>query len=298
VSADLVVIGNLLVDDVVLSDGSTRMGEAGGATLYVALGASLWAASTAMVTYRGDDYPAGALEGLTGRGVDLTGVHSPGRPGLRAWLLYEGRRRRIVHRLDCPEHAEASPGPERIPDALRGARAFHLAPMPLDVQQSLVASLAAVPGAIVSLDPHVPLGPDTLEAWRGILAGVDVLFLGEDELTDAPEDPRPVLRSLSGGRLRRVVFKRGPRGGIAYDAGEGRFLEWAARADRVVDPTGAGDAFAGGFLAGWLGGDSPERALKRGLVSASFAIEGWGASAIMAATTEAARVRLLDWFGP
>ena len=295
--ADLVVIGNLLVDDVVLWDGSTRMGEAGGATLYAALGASLWAGSTAMVTYRGDDYPARPLEALAGRGVDLAGVRSLGRPGLRAWLLYEGRRRRIVHRLECPSHAEASPGPDRIPAALRAARAFHIAPMPIETQQSLVASLEALPRATVSIDPHVPIRPETTEVWRGILAGVDVLFLGEDELPDAPEDPRTVLRALAGGRLRLIVFKRGPRGGIVYDAGGDRFLEWAARAERVVDPTGAGDAFAAGFLAGWLGGDSLDRALELGLVSASFAIEDWGASALLAATPDAARARLVEWFG-
>jgi len=39
---DLVVLGNLLVDDMVFPDGRTRMAEPGGATLYAALGASLW----------------------------------------------------------------------------------------------------------------------------------------------------------------------------------------------------------------------------------------------------------------
>ena len=58
------------------------------------------------------------------------------------------------------------------------------------------------------------------------------------------DEPRAALRSLASGRLRFVLFKRGARGGILYDAREDRFVEWAPRAAAVVDPTGAGDAFA------------------------------------------------------
>jgi sugar/nucleoside kinase (ribokinase family) len=84
---DLVVLGNLLVDDMVFPDGRTRMAEPGGATLYAALGASLWGLAAGVASVRGDDYPASALEALTARGVDLSGVRPLGRPGLHTWLL-------------------------------------------------------------------------------------------------------------------------------------------------------------------------------------------------------------------
>ena len=64
-----------------------------------------------------------------------------------------------------------------------------------------------------------------------------------------------------------------------------------------VDTTGAGDAFAVGFLCGLLRGEPPARALARAVVSASFAIEDWGAAALLRATPEAANERLRDWFG-
>ncbi|HET6900708.1 MAG TPA: PfkB family carbohydrate kinase, partial [Vicinamibacteria bacterium] len=104
------------------------------------------------------------------------------------------------------------------------------------------------------------------------------------------------LRSLASGRLRFVLFKRGARGGILYDAREDRFVEWAARAAAVVDPTGAGDAFAAGFLAGWLRGEPVDVALRRGVVGASFAIEDWGAAGLLRADREAAARRLQEWF--
>ncbi len=123
---DLVVLGNLLVDDVVLPDGRTRMAEPGGAALYVALGAWLWGLRVGIVAVRGDEYPVETLESLASRGIALEGVARLGRPGLRTWLLYEGVRRQIIHRLDGPTHLEMSPAPGAIPADWRDARAFHL----------------------------------------------------------------------------------------------------------------------------------------------------------------------------
>jgi hypothetical protein len=56
----IVLLGNLLVDDVVFADGTTRMGQAGGALLYGELGATLWGARPGLVSVLGDDYPADA----------------------------------------------------------------------------------------------------------------------------------------------------------------------------------------------------------------------------------------------
>src|SRR6185369_7021940 len=118
---------------------------------------------TGVVTWRGADYPDWPLEALAARGVALDGVHPLGRPGVRTWLLYEGRRRRVVHHEGGATHLEVSPLPDRIPPAWRDARAFHIAPMPIEVQGALVEALALLPGAFVSLDPHVHLRADTLE---------------------------------------------------------------------------------------------------------------------------------------
>jgi sugar/nucleoside kinase (ribokinase family) len=299
VTPDLVVLGNLLVDDVVFPDGRTRMAQPGGATLYMALGASLWGLRVGVVSWRGDDYPAWTLEELAARGIDLSGVALLGKPGARTWLLYEGTRRQVVPRLDRPSHSEVSPTAVQVPPEWSGARAFHLAPMPFEVQRGLVDALFERQGALVSLDPFIVIRADTREECQAVLARTDVFFLSEDEMELAgdSDDPRPALRSLAGGRLRLLLFKRGARGGLLYDVREDRFVEWHAKADRVVDPTGAGDAFAGGFLAGWLHGEPLERALERGIVSAGFAIEDWGPAGLLAATPGRAADRLHEWFG-
>ena len=295
----IVLLGNLLVDDVVFADGTTRMGQAGGALLYGALGATLWESRPGLVSVLGDDYPAQALEKLQQRGVDLAGVQPLGRPGVRTWLLYEGDARRLIHRLGCPTHEEVSPSPALIPSEWTAARAFHLAPMPFDVQRELLTALRAHRPAFISVDPHLPVTEETLHEWRRALADADAFFPGEDELLldGAHADPHRVLPRLVNGRLRFVVFKRGAKGGVLYDAHDERFYSWDARSVVVVDQTGAGDAFGAGLILAHLEGLPVEACLQRAVVTASFAVAGWGPEALLAATRAEAEARVRQWYG-
>jgi sugar/nucleoside kinase (ribokinase family) len=295
----IVLLGNLLVDDVVFADGTTRMGQPGGALLYGALGATLWDSRPGLVSVVGDDYPAHVLEQLQQRGVDLTGVHCLGRPGVRTWLLYEGQVRRLIHRIGCPTHEEVSPTPALIPSEWSAARAFHLAPMPFALQRALLTALRARAGAFVSIDPHRAVTEETLDEWREALADCDALFLSADELLleGAHADPQRALPRLVNGRLRLVVFKRGANGGILYDAHDERFYSWDARAAAVVDQTGAGDAFGVGLALAYVDGLPIEACLQRAVVTASFAVEGWGPDALLAATRADVEARLRRWYG-
>lgn len=294
----LVLLGNLLVDDLVFADGRTRMAQPGGAILYGALGATLWGARPGLVSLLGEDYPHETLDRLQARGADLAGVHALGGRGVRTWLLYEGSQRRMIHRLGCPSHAEVSPQPVHIPAAWHAASSFHLAPMPFDVQRTLVRSLGGHPARFVSIDPHLPITEQTLDDWRSVLADVDAFFPGDDELLldGAQRDPRSALRRLAGGRLRFVVFTRGASGGLLYDARDDRFQGWTSRAETVMDPTGAGDAFAAAFVCAHLEGCAVEKCLRRAVVAAGFAIEAWGPEALFAATPADAAARLRRWF--
>jgi hypothetical protein len=70
-SPDLVLVGNLLVDDIVLAGGRTLLGEPGGAVLHAALAASLWNCRVGIVSVVGTDYPETTLVTLAGRQIDL-----------------------------------------------------------------------------------------------------------------------------------------------------------------------------------------------------------------------------------
>jgi sugar/nucleoside kinase (ribokinase family) len=299
VKPELVLLGNLVVDDVVLMGGTTRMSEPGGAMLYGSLGAALWGTPVGVVSPLGDDYPARALHALEHRGVDLSGLRPMGRGGLRSWLLYEPVARRIIHRLDSATHVEGSPTPADAACHLATARAFHVAPTPLACQRPLVERLATRGDALLSLDPHETVREDNLEEWRAVLAHVDVFFVSAEEmlLKGAEADPTRALARLAGGRLRWALLKRGAQGGVWLEVATGRTGQWPARAVAAVDTTGAGDAFAGGVLSGLLAGERMERAIGRGVVSASFAVETWGAAGLVGATAAEARRRRTEWFG-
>lgn len=298
---DLVLLGNLLVDDVVFADGRTRMAQPGGAMLYASLAAALWGARVGCVSLRGDDYPAAALDALRARGVLLDGVHALDANGVRTWLLYEGAVRRVVHRLGGPSHEAVSPLPAHVPEGWRGARAFHLAPMPIATQRALVEAIRAWESpqapAFISVDPHLPVRTDTLEAWRALLEKVDAFFPSDDEweLPEAARDPAAALAALAGGALRFVAWKRGAAGGTLLDVRARRVHAWPPRAARVEDPTGSGDAFMAGFVTAHLAGQAPESCLRRGVVTAGFALEACGPDGLTAATRAEADARLASW---
>lgn len=295
---DLILAGNLLVDDIVLADGTTLLCEPGGAVLHAALAASLWACRVGILSVVGSDYPAATLDALASRGIDLAGVRSLGGPGGRAWLLHEPSARRVIHHLDSPSHLAISPTPTDLPAPWRAARGIHLAPMPLERQLDLTRCLAtgdSEPRPFVSLDPFEIVRDETAARWREPLAHVDALFAGEDDLR-LSGSAAGTLGDLAGDRLRLLVLKQADRGGMLRDCHAAETHRWHARADDVVDVTGAGDAFAGGFLAGWLATADIPSSLAQGVISASFVLEDWGSRGLARATPTLARARLVEWF--
>ena len=156
--------------------------------------------------------------------------------------------------------------------------------MPFDVQRALLTGLRARP-AFVSIDPHLPVTEERStsggKSWRTPTRSFRAKM---NSCSRGARDPHRALPRLVNGRLRFVVFKRGAKGGILYDAHDERFYSWDARAVAVVDQTGAGDAFAVGLVLAHLEGLPIEACLQRAVVTASFAVAGWGPEALLAAT--------------
>ena len=95
---DVVLLGNLLVDDIVLRDGRTLMAEPGGAVLHAALAASLWGARVGICSITGTDYPAAALAALP-PDIAYVFIHDCARP------LVSPEQLVALHKIVVREHA-------------------------------------------------------------------------------------------------------------------------------------------------------------------------------------------------
>ncbi len=172
-----------------------------------------------------------------------------------------------------------------LPDALLdGVDHLHISgyalfePGPREAVLDLLAE-AARRRISISVDPssYSFLAEVSAERFIEWTRGARFLFPNEDEaatLTGAAE-PGAQLDALT--RVYPIVaIKRGAAGAIAGDADGGRWSTPAPSAD-VVDTSGAGDAFLGGFLASYLRGEGVEAALKRGVALGSHAVTTIGA---------------------
>lgn len=116
-----------------------------------------------------------------------------------------------------------------------------------------------------------------------LLRTADAVLPSETDLSDyRPELPRDEApRALLRYGVRTLVVKKGGAGCEIHDAASGRVIAIPAVATDAVDPTGAGDAFCGGFLAGIVAGNDLVRAARQGAVAASFAVERTGVEGLL-----------------
>ena len=268
----IATLGDVLLDVVVLLSeplaaggdvrASNRAGAGGQAANVAAWAAELGAKEARCIAKRGDD-PAGALvvRELAARRVELAGPVAPGPTGVVVSIVGDGDRALASDPGVAPTLA-----PEELEAAWVECDILHLSGYallrePIAAAAFLAARLAREQGARVSVDVAAwteirSYGPVQFRELLDVLAP-DVLFATEAE-----------WELLGGAYLTAPVgvLKRGARGCTVFT--DDAKLDFAALDSEVVDPTGAGDALAAGFL---LGG-SLEEAARRGLDAAARCI--------------------------
>lgn len=168
-NCELVVAGNLSLDDVSLPDGSRQKNVIGGDALYGALGARLWCPGVGMLSRRAGDFSPESLQRCREAGIDLAGV--PLFPGasLHSLAVYQADGGRQFTELSPPGTREAmSPRAEDIPPAYRRCRAAFLSALPIDNQRELAEAFHRVE-ALVLLDPYEGDASGRREAVRDAL---------------------------------------------------------------------------------------------------------------------------------
>lgn len=292
--ATLYTLGNLTIDDIVRwPSGQTWMGQPGGNVLFSALGARIWVEQVGVLARLGNDYPRERLREIEARGICL-GLHEVDAPTLHNWALYEANgARQFINHLNSGSNEAMTLNADELPPNHLGGRAYHIAPVPVDQQAALVARLKAI-GRVISLDPH--------EAWivshearlQAMLADVDIFSPSQLEAqrlygSDAPQD---AAREFARWGPQVVVIKIGADGSLVYDRTHDQLTHVPVYPAEVRDTTGAGDAYCGGFLAGYLLTRDPVTAAQYGTVSASYVIEAFGALATKQPTPAEAQARL------
>ncbi|MCU0906097.1 MAG: PfkB family carbohydrate kinase [Rhodobacteraceae bacterium] len=313
---DLVVVGGLTVDNVVAADGTLGLGQAGGNGAYGAVGALHWVDRVGLVSQAVASYPRDVLDRLAGGGVDLAGVVFV-ETDLRAgtWFFYQPNgdrderfqgapgdlvaagfpadrltpsQRAAWHAHLAAAHVDGAMGyatfrernpltPAQVPEAWWTVRGMHLAPSSLPVMTAMLDR--APPGLTVIADPGWQLARHPLEALRPILARLDAFLPSEVELRGfvpgaGLSDALAVLGDACPGA---VAVKLGPRGVLVWDRAARRAVLVPARPVTALDPTGAGDVFCGGFLAGLVETADPVQAAAFGAAAAARAVCHFGA---------------------
>lgn len=278
---NLVVTGSIGIDTVELPTGEKREGVLGGSAVYFAAAASLYG-KVGLVAAVGDDFPDELRNTIAGfEQIDAAGLETrAGSPTFRWGGKYlDDMDRRETTFTELGVLGEAPPP---VPEAFKPARFVFLANGHPAVQGALLDSMTG-PALTVAdtMDLWIDTAKDDLTRLLGRVHGL-VLNYDEAEHFTNRKNPVTAGKHLLDLGPRFVVVKKGEHGAILVHK-DGIAAVPAYPTERVVDPTGAGDSFAGGMM-GYLAQsadadpgsfDSVRRALAHGTVTASFNIESF-----------------------
>ncbi|HKA91619.1 MAG TPA: PfkB family carbohydrate kinase [Haliangiales bacterium] len=271
----LLVVGSVALDDL---DGpfGRRPDVLGGSASYFSVAASYLASNIHLVAVVGDDFPDEHVRDFAARGIDLAGLQRvPGRT-----FRWKGR---YADTLDTRETLDTQLGVfadfrPKLLESHREADLVFLGNIDPTLQLEVLEQVRR---------PRLT-ACDTMNFWISrkpaelarTLERVDLLIVNDEEARELSGLHNLVKAAQAIQRLgpRAVVVKRGDSGALLFHEG-GVFAAPALPLEDVVDPTGAGDTFAGGFM-GYLArtGEITPRAICHAMICgsamASFAVEG------------------------
>ena len=272
----LLVVGSVALDSVITPFGETADALGGAAVFFALAGVVLHPVQVVGVV--GNDFPEGHLKALAGRGVDLAGVERRTGESFRWKARYSydlASRETLETRLGV--FAEFRP---QIPPQFTDAGFVFLGNIDPELQLSVLDQVRK---------PEL-VACDTMNYWihskrdvlLELLRHIDILMVNDSEARELSGDwnvYRAAHRILARGP-KMAVIKQGEHGALLVDP-DTTFKVPAYPLQEVFDPTGAGDAFAGGFM-GYLARtrdrsfDNLRRAMVYGSAMGSFAVEAFG----------------------
>jgi sugar/nucleoside kinase (ribokinase family) len=319
---DLAIVGCLTVDTFVTLHDRVFSGLLGGSAAYAAAGARVWSESVGIIGRIDSEFPAAHLQALQLHGVDVSSIRRLPEPmDTATFFTYEGPSTRTSgnpastflrlgeplpktligfhgpSKLDPESGFPAwAPHSDDVPAGMRSLRGAFLASSPYPSQSTLVERLQDLHVPKMGLDPETAIMQRRKpELISNLVNGVGVFMPSETQtralLGPSARDIWQLAERLAELGSQHVVIKRGPRGQCLLDGQTGKRWLIPAYPARVEDVTGAGHAYGGGFLAGWVQTDDLVEAALAGAISASLAIEGSGPLHLMSAMPGLAKAR-------
>ena len=292
----LVTIGWLTIDDIVQGD-TVQRDVLGGGALYSAVGARIWNDSVGVHSVTGRRHLDLVRADIEGFGLDSRGIETIDGNGLQLWLLHENDRdKQQVPKLSSSTAAEMDEGRGTLPDFYANAQGFHIAPQGPTSSLANAVHLAGLPGRpVVTLD-LLSDGYIDASLYRDLsfLHHLSAFLPSEAEILRIwrPDDLEAWVRAQATEHGCTIAVKLGERGSFVCVPGERRLVQIPAFPSRVVDTTGAGDSYCGGFLAGLAEGRPPEVCAAMGTVAASYVVEACGALRTVRPTPDDRAARL------
>jgi sugar/nucleoside kinase (ribokinase family) len=276
-SKQLLVVGSVAFDGI-----ETRAGRReeilGGAATYISLAASGFCPVRLVGVVGEDDFPEEHVRLLASHGVDLSGLERvPGRTFRWSGIYSDDFSSRTTLDTQLGVFASFSP---KIPASHASAELVMLGNINPELQ---LAVLDAVKGSPFVATDTMNLWIDTaLDALKAVMRRTDLLIINDEEALMLTGE-RQIVRAAAGVRAmgpKAVIIKRGEHGAFLFHE-DGVFFAPAFPLHEVVDPTGAGDSFAGGLLghlsaAGDTGFAAQKRGMLYGTAIASATCEAFG----------------------
>jgi sugar/nucleoside kinase (ribokinase family) len=274
----LVVVGSIAFDAVRTPFGA-RERMLGGSAVHFSLAASFFT-DVRVVGPVGEDFGEEEYAVLHGRRIDTEDIEQV--PGGRTffWRGHYGYDLNTAHTDDTQLGVFGDFRP-KLSEASRRAEALFLANIQPELQREVREQCGALRiSGLDSMNLWIETARDSLLRAIG---GVDMVFMNDAEIRMLTEQPNLVraARELMAKGPSTVVAKQGEYGASLFTE-EGFFALPAYPLETVMDPTGAGDSFAGGFLGYLAAQEGPaddadlRRAMTYGSVLASFNVEEFG----------------------
>lgn len=291
-SSDILVVGSLAYDEV-QTPFSRQRDLLGGAASYFSVAASSYS-PVHVVGVVGDDFAASDIERLNRKGIDTSGIERrPGR-SFRWFGRYDyDMSTAETLNTDLGVFGEWRP---QVPEALRDARFVFLANIHPEIQLDVLSQVRSP--TLIAMDTMNYWLEHSRDDVARVMSKAHVVSINEAEARQFAQTfsiLRAAREILALGPTALVV-KRGEHGAMMFLRDGGIFWTPAYPLEKVQDPTGAGDAFAGGFVghlsvSGRCDADELRRAAVHGVVCGSFAVEAFSIGGLEAATPAAIAAR-------